>query len=192
MLKLTDIRKKLNFNKNIGLSVFSIADAIKHPEDYRIDFDVYLPTIGKNLQRPFVWTLLQKQELIMSMLKGLNIPVLSLIQYTEVENGHDRRRDRVYQVIDGKQRLSTMISFVKGEFPITFNGQDYYFSDLDDKAKYEVEHYWVKADVAYSYKYTDGDESAFITDQQKIDWFEMINFAGTPQDTEHLNNLKSK
>jgi hypothetical protein len=43
----------------------------------------------------------------------------------------------------------------------------------------------VTADVAYSYP------DVPITDDQKIAWFEMINFAGTPQDIEHLNNLKA-
>jgi hypothetical protein len=43
---------------------------------------------------------------------------------------------------------------------------------------------WVTADVAYEY------HDALISDEWKIAWFEMINFAGTPQDIEHLNNLK--
>lgn len=186
-LTLSDVRPKLTFNKNVGLSVFTIRDIITHPEDYTIDFDVYLPTKNKNLQRPFVWSLLQKQELILSMLKGINIPVISLVQNTKIDNGG--RRNRTFEVIDGKQRLSTIISFVKGEFPINVKGIDYFISDLDEQAAREIRNYWVKADVAYSYTY-EKDDPEYITDDQKIAWFEMINFAGTPQDIEHLNNLK--
>jgi hypothetical protein len=32
-------------------------------------------------------------------------------------------------------------------------------------------------------------ENEPITDQQKIDWFRSVNFLGTPQDKEHLNDL---
>lgn len=28
-----------------------------------------------------------------------------------------------------------------------------------------------------------------ITDEDKITWFKFLNFAGTPQDVEHINNL---
>lgn len=189
MLRLSDIRTKLNFSKNNGLSVFAISDILKYPEDYKIDFDVYLPTKAKNLQRPLVWSLLQKQELILSILKDISIPALAIIQHTK--NDSNKRRDRTYEIIDGKQRLSSLISFAKGEFPINFKGQDYYIKDLEPDANRTITNYWVKADVAYSYTYDDGSLEAFITDDEKIAWFEMINFAGTPQDIEHLNNLKS-
>jgi hypothetical protein len=189
MLKLSDIRTKLKFNKNTGLSVFAISDLVNHPEEYKIDFDVYLPTKGKNLQRPLVWTLLQKQEIILSLLKGITIPSMAIIQHT-INDSHNRR-DRTYEIIDGKQRLSSIISFAKGEFPINVKGQDYYINDLDPEAKRTITNHWVTADVGYSYTYSDGSLEAFITDDEKIAWFEMINFAGTPQDIEHLNNLKS-
>jgi hypothetical protein len=182
MLKLKDIRTDLKFIKNHGLSIFCIRDLIDKNERYNLDFDVYLKSKGKNLQRPFCWTLLQKQELIMSILKGIRIPVLAIIQHTD---DYKKREEKVYHIIDGKQRLSTIISFAKGEFPIVFNEQEYFISDLDEWAAREILNYWVTADVAYSYP------DVPITDDQKIAWFEMINFAGTPQDIEHLNNLKA-
>ena len=188
-LKLSDIRIELKFNKNNGLSVFSIRDLVEHPEEYRIDFDVFLETKGKNLQRPFVWTLLQKQELILSMLKGIALPAICIIQNSKVES--DKRRDRVYEVIDGKQRLSTILAFVKGEFNIEVNGKEYNITQLEEPARRLIINHYVKADVAYSYTYANGSKEAFITDEEKIAWFEMINFAGTPQDIEHLIDLKS-
>lgn len=182
ILNLKDIRFKPKFNINHGTSLFSISDILKHPEDYIIDYDVFLPTKNKNLQRPFCWTLLQKQELILSRLKGIELPVIVIIQSRD---DYSQTMTRTYKIIDGKQRLSTLISYVKGEFPIIWNNEKYFYNDLSQDAKFEIQHYWIKADVGYEYP------DALISDDDKIAWFEMINFAGTPQDIEHLNNLKS-
>jgi uncharacterized protein with ParB-like and HNH nuclease domain len=73
-----------------------------------MDYDVYLPSIDMNLQRGYVWTLLQKQALIISMLKGIKMPHMVFVQ----------KENYILEVIDGKQRLSTMVDFCKNEFQI--------------------------------------------------------------------------
>ena len=75
-LQLSDVRKKMPFHINYGLSAFTMRDLLDRGH-YDLDFDVYLPSKKMNLQRPFCWTLGQKQELIMSLLKGLNISQIS-------------------------------------------------------------------------------------------------------------------
>ncbi len=180
ILKLSDIRTKLPFNINHGLSWLTVNEILQYPEELKIDFDVFLPGKGKKLQRDFVWTLLQKQELILSMLKGIEIPAMAVIQFKPEKNTNVR----IYQIIDGKQRLSTMLSFVQGEFAIEYNGVEYFYKDLDSWAQAAVGQHWIKADVGYEYY------DRLISEDNKIKWFELINFAGTPQDIEHLNNLK--
>jgi hypothetical protein len=172
-LKLSDIRTEMPFTMNRGLSVFTIHDVLKY-RDFEIDFDVYLPTKKMNLQRPFVWNSLQKQELVLSLLKGIEIPPMALISYDH----------KIYRVIDGKQRLSTWISFAKNEFPLIIDHKPYYFQNLDEKAQYVIMHTYIKADVAYEYP------DRLISDEWRIKWFELINFAGTPQDREHMLTLK--
>jgi len=179
-LGLSKFRPKLNFNINFGLSGFNIKYLIDK-EWYSIDFDVFLPSKNMNLQRGFVWTLLQKQELIISILKGVKIPPLSVIQYKE--NGSITKESVILKIIDGKQRLSTLISYYKNEFSIEFEGKEYYFNDLTKQCQREIDD-CLTVNVGYEYKDTP------IPDEQKILWFEMINFAGTPQDKEHLENLK--
>ena len=106
--------------------------------------------------------------------------------YIEYRNDLDPNDQTVtYKIIDGKQRLSTLISFYKGEFPIEYEGKEYFISDLDEWAARAISH--ITLDSKRVYEYPD----AQLTDDQKIAWFEMINFAGTPQDIEHLNNLKA-
>lgn len=170
-LKLSDIRTKLPFNMNRGLSAFTINDILRG--GYEIDYDVFLPSKDMNLQRPFVWSLLQKQELILSLLKGIKLTPMALISYDH----------KIMRVIDGKQRLSTWVSFCRNEFNIEWNGKSYDFLMLDEKAKYELIHTSVLADVAYEYP------DKLISDEWKIKWFNLINFAGTPQDKEHMKLL---
>lgn len=181
-LKFADIRKPLPFTMNSNTSVWIY---LKHilDKDYTIDFDVYLPSKKKNLQRKLCWKIEQKQELILSMLKGINIPPISVIQYTDDYKNRDKK---IFKIIDGKQRLSSMLSFLKGEFYIVWDDNTYFFENLDDDAKRAIECFCVVGNVAYEYP------DAMISDDDKIRWFELINFAGTPQDVKHLNNLKSQ
>lgn len=67
--------------RNRSLSIFQLGNIAGPDADnyYKIDFDVFLPSIGKNLQRPKVWTIAQKQQLIISVFKDLNIPTIVAI-----------------------------------------------------------------------------------------------------------------
>src|SRR6478609_5935406 len=109
-LKLSDFRPKLPFNINYGMADIEISRVLKYPEQYEFDFDVFLPSKNKNLQRPLVWSLLQKQELILSILKGVILPPITVLQYKDKRN-NDKS---IYKVIDGKQRICTIISFIEG------------------------------------------------------------------------------
>jgi len=172
-LKLRNIKTTLPFTLNKGLSVFNIHQLLAY-RDYELDFDVFLPSKKMNLQRPFVWTLEQKQELIISLLKGIEISTMAMISYDH----------KIMRIIDGKQRLSTWLSFAKNEFPIVWNGETYMYENFDGDAKYVINHTYIKADVAYEYP------DRMISDEWKIKWFELINFAGTKQDADHLELLK--
>lgn len=187
MITLADIKKPLSFKISVGLSMGTIEDYAKcvagTDNYYKIDFDVFLPSINKNLQRPLVWTLEQKQALILSIFKETYIPPVCVIQHK------DNSDNRKLEIIDGKQRLSTMIAFYNNEFPIIVKDNAYYFKELSPELQSRYKFTDVIMSVAYSYDY---EPSAKISDESKIAWFEMINFAGTPQDIEHLNNLKTK
>lgn len=144
---------------------------------YQFDFDVFLDTKNINLQRPFVWELNQKQEFILSVLKEQTIPQFAIVVY-----GDDHR---LYKVIDGKQRLCTLISFYKGEFPIEVNNIQYYYEDLDSDLQLRIKWFSGRCQMAYSYP----DDK--ISDDDLIKWFYLLNFAGTPQEKQHLTTLLS-
>ena len=148
-------------------------------ENCNIDFDVYLPSRGRNLQRDYVWTTEQKRELIWSVLMKRHISRMAILNVVNKKEDIEG----IYQVIDGKQRLSAMIDFYNGKFHLIIDEKRYVFNDLPEDyqnviARFMVPYYIVNED--YGTKFSDED---------KINWFRYLNFAGTPQDAEHLRGL---
>src|SRR6478735_11042092 len=111
MISLEELRPKIKINCHPQSS------GIAYLAKQRIDYNVYLSSKNKNLQRDFVWSLEQKRELIYSIFMERNIPALSLI------NLYNEDTLDTFQVIDGKQRLSTMIAFYNNEFDIIIDGK---------------------------------------------------------------------
>lgn len=149
----------------------------------KFDFDIFLPSYQRNLQRELVWSLEQKQEFIISCIKWLYIPPYSFIVVTSRD---ENWRNDIYEVIDWKQRLTTIISYYNNEFPIIIEWEEFYYKDLDDKWRYYlgwgssikwnlVHHYW-------EWKYN-------ISDEQKLNWFKMLNYSWTPLDKEHISSF---
>lgn len=141
---------------------------------YKIDFDVFLQSKGKNLQRPLIWNLEQKRQIVMSILLRRHIPNLSIFYTT----------DEVYKVIDGKQRLSSILAYIDNEFTIVLEGEEYFFKDLPLEYQIELTHYHVRINII-NQNYGEPINEDFL-----IHWFDMLNFAGTPQDFEHIEDLK--
>lgn len=168
---------KLVGNHNLDLRnpvTYSPSDIKRY---YTIDFDVKLSD-GRNLQRPHVWTLEQRREFIKSVLKELVLPPIHVALQTQKD---------IMRIIDGKQRLSTVIDFIDNKFDIIVDNQSYYFDDMDDTAKYVLQHS-TRFDTIIHYEYDDD----MLSDQDLISWFEMVNYSGTPQDIEHLKYLKNE
>ena len=149
----------------------------------KIDLDVYLPSKNRNLQRGNVWTIDQKRELILSIFMKRHIPSISILSIIDDRDSKENLPD-ILQVIDGKQRLSTMIEFLNGDFTIEIDNKEYYLSELPE----EYQRCYLQYDVKAIMCYEDFDEP--INDQDKIDWFKKINFFGTPMDQEHLKSLE--
>src|SRR5690554_3379648 len=115
MKTISELRKTLRFNPHeINSQIRFFA------EHANIDFDVYLPTRKMNLQRDFVWTIDQKRELIWSILMNRHIPRMALLNILA-----DGDSNGIYQVIDGKQRLSAMLDFYNNKYTLLIDGKEY-------------------------------------------------------------------
>lgn len=144
-----------------------------------IDMDVYLPSKGCNLQRDLVWDVTQKRGLIESILLERQIPSLRLISLINEKGGQD-----IIQVIDGKQRLSAIIEFLQNKFSIVIDGIEYFYNTLPLDFKNQLDFYHIKGQIYYQH-YNRQNQIVPIPDEDKIKWFCLINFSGTPQDEKH-------
>ncbi len=70
--------------------------------------------VNRRYQRKLVWTLTEKQKLLESVLKKYPIPAILLAE----------REGDGYEVIDGLQRLHTLVSFIETAFP-TADGRNF-------------------------------------------------------------------
>ena len=85
-------------------------------------------------QRRSVWNQTFKDFFIDSVLLGYPAPAIFLYEEISPEGRS------VYNVVDGKQRLTTLFQFVRNEFPVSEKAEitklrGRYFDDLDDQAK---------------------------------------------------------
>lgn len=170
MKTIKELRTVLTFQPH------ELNSSIKYfAENCNIDFNVYLESRNKNLQRDFVWTIEQKRELIWSVLMNRLIPRMAMVCTSK----------DIYQIIDGKQRLSSMIDFYNGKFDLIIDDKSYFIHDLPEDYQRVISGYMFPYYVVYE------DFGNIISDDDKINWFRFINFAGTPQDAEHMDDLMS-
>lgn len=122
-------------------------------------------------QREIVWTHDQKIELLDSIFSGLDIGkfVFINIPYGKGDYG--------YEILDGKQRLSTILEFYNDEW--TYKG--YYYSELSPMLKYKFE--GLSVSVAEM-----RDDVA--TEKNILEYFIRLNKTGTPMDREHLQRVE--
>lgn len=73
-----------------------------------------------------VWTDKQKSLFIDSIMKNYPIPTIYL-------NKKNKGAEQIYEVIDGKQRLSTIISFVNNEFKLQFDENETGYTQFGGK-----------------------------------------------------------
>lgn len=135
-----------------------------------------------------VWTEDQKSLLIDTIMKNFPMPPIFLQQI--IENGRTR-----YDVIDGKQRLTTIRDFVNNKVPLPddFGDDEYgisemnglYFSDIEEKALKNAD---IKDFLDVFWSYTISIEYIERTDEKNIvvdEIFDRLNRGG-----ERLNSME--
>ena len=135
-------------------------------------------------QRPFVWSLQEKQLLIDSIYNNIEIGkvVVRLRSWNWVENRLKQNKiehTAFKQIVDGKQRCNTILEFIKNKFPDSYGN---YWDDLSDIAKRKF----------FSFRYiTYGELGENSTDEDVLNTFLCINHTGTPMSPEHIEFIKS-
>jgi hypothetical protein len=135
-------------------------------------------------QRPFVWTLQEKQLLIDSIYN--NIEIGKFVLRNRSWNWIEKRvkegkieHTTFKQIVDGKQRISTIIDFINNKFCDSFGN---YWDDLSSIAQRKF----------YSYRHcTYGELGETSTDKDVLGVFMAINHTGAPMSPEHIEFIKS-
>lgn len=162
----------------------------RRTHDFRVS-DLYKRLYEKQLnlepfyQRGFVWTLEQKRAYIENLFKGKAVITPTFIQCSKPEADRVDSFDfDILEVVDGKQRLSTIFEFLENQFCLE---DGVYFKNLNAKDKREILFMNVKATEITPRKW--GND---LTDEQKIGLFLEINELGTKMSEEHLKKIKTE
>jgi hypothetical protein len=121
-------------------------------------------------QRGIVWTDKQKEELLTSIFNHIDIGKFVFI-YNKYES-----RGFKYTILDGKQKLQTIVDFYSDKF--TYKG--YYYSELGSMQQHTL--------LDHSISIAELQEEA-VTEEMILDYFIRLNTMGTPMKQEHIDKV---
>lgn len=87
-------------------------------------------------QRGYIWNRNDERLLIDSIISGIPIPKFYLTEEYDAKKGTS-----IHYAVDGQQRLTAIHRFLKNEFTIKINEQEYYFKDLDTSSQQRITTY---------------------------------------------------
>jgi hypothetical protein len=129
--------------------------------------------LSPSYQRENVWSLRQKSELIESILMGIPLPIMYFFQ----------DNSGVKQVVDGKQRLSTLFDFIDNKFALLelniledLKGKK--FKNLSGLDQGKLEDYKIPINVI----------KPPTPDRIKFDIFDRVNRGGTRLNNQEMRN----
>ena len=151
---------RLNFNNS------NIEHLIQMHYHFGIDFN-------PDYQRGYVWTQEDKELLLDSVFKNIDIGKFALIRLSDAEW---IERDFGYEILDGKQRLSTLIEFYENK--LAYKGK--YYNDLSWKDRITFKNHNVSvAEVQSENKKT------------ILKYFLMLNRTGKAMDKSQLDKVEN-
>jgi len=160
--KPTNFHQEENYRlKMLNSSVSSLIHMVLNSHS-GVEFNV-------DYQRDYVWTIDDKIALIDSVFNNIDIGKFVLVQCDLSVDG------KLYEIIDGKQRLSTLTDFYCDQFK--YNG--YYYSELSNSDKNKFEEHSV------SYGYLENPTKKAI-----LETFIKVNTTGKIMDKKHIDSVK--
>lgn len=159
-----------NFTENEDVILHYNNSSVEHLINmhyhFGIDFD-------PDYQRGYVWTQEDKELLLDSIFKNIDIGKFALIRLSDSEW---LERDFSYEILDGKQRLSTLIEFYENK--LAYKGK--YYNDLGWKDRITFKHHNVSvAEVQSKNKKT------------ILKYFLMLNRTGKAMDKAQLDKVEN-
>ncbi len=123
--------------------------------------------IRPQYQREFVYSPKQQEEVINSIFKGFPLNVMYWV----------KNDDDTYELLDGQQRTLSICSYAEGEFFVNIKGTPKAFTNLSENQVEQFLNYPLQIYICEN-----------GTDDEKLDWFEIINIAGEKLTKQELRN----
>jgi hypothetical protein len=139
-------------------------------------FSDYGFDLNPEYQRGNVWTLEQKQALIRSIFDQVDIGKFAVIKRPWGSNPSEPLTPKLYEVLDGKQRITALVEFFLGRFE--YNGRTFHELHPLDQSHFRN----------YSVSYA---ETTPLTKAQKYRYFLRLNTTGTPVDPAHMEKVRN-
>ena len=148
-------------------------------KDMRIDFNTteisniltayyhFGVDMNPDYQRGYVWETEDKELLIDSIFNNIGIGKITLVRLLNGDCG--------YEILDGKQRLNTLVEFYENRFPY----KGYYYNDLSNIDQAHFIHYGIS--VGYI---TYADKKTILK------YFLMLNRTGKTMDKKQLDKVE--
>lgn len=166
------LQKELSYNEQFDSSV--LTTSLKRVYQWYKDKQVDLNPV---YQRDLVWTQEQKEHYLINLFESRASIEPTVVQYYEADTNNE-----IYEVLDGKQRLSALFDFIDNK--ISVNGL--YFKDLHDAdQKFLMNH-----DVNYRRIISEKD-SGDLDIKTKLQLFYEINLYGTKMSDEDLERVQT-
>lgn len=162
---LTSLKSQYKDNKGNEIATFNFNPYLIDKEGNKVYY-----------QRDFCWSLKDKKDFIESIYNQMNCGVI-VIKYND-----DDKMCKVgaeYDVIDGKQRLKTLIEFFNDEFE---DKNGYYWSDFSKVAQRRF--------LCFS-PFTVYEFRENVTDERIKEAFLNVNHMGVEMSKEHIQFVKS-
>ena len=112
--------------------------------------------IRPKYQREFVYDAKQRNAVMETVWKGFP---LNVMYWVKVDDGH-------FELLDGQQRTISICQFVWGEYLMALDGKLTNFDGLSAEGKARIENYPLQVYICEG------------TEDEQIDWFQIINIAG--------------
>jgi hypothetical protein len=116
-------------------------------------------------QREFIYKDKQRNEVIHTVRKGFP---LNTMYWVVAGDG--------YELMDGQQRTISICQYLEGRFAIEIDKTPYFFGNLTKVRQQEILDYELQIYICEG------------TDQEKLDWFKIINIAGEKLSDQELRN----
>lgn len=128
-------------------------------------------------QRDYVWTQKEQDEYLTTLLAGYPTGVICLAE--EKDDYDNFKETKWLEVVDGKQRLTTLKLFFEGKIglPLT-NGERIFYPDFTPSESRGFRNTGIELLKM---------DNCSITD--KLNFFYRVNFAGVPQSEDHRKKV---